>query len=187
MQTRRESSSSSADSAHFNYIFIIWIWLSAPHSAGFAITIRFTLVEWHESTVEDVGVSHPMMAADTGWGRSTLEIHRYADWLMTRDVCVCFLPCSPRSTLHGHTEPPPSRCNYWHCSNHWCIPVSHTHTHTSQVSKGNSLMLHKPTPSVSPPHPTSFSNMLLFDNGFQIVEKSFEVFDHFHIHLLQTI
>lgn len=45
-------------------------------------------------------------------------------------VCVCVLLYSLRSTLHGHTEPPPSRCNYWHCSSHWCIPVNgYTHTH----------------------------------------------------------
>lgn len=38
-------------------------------------------------------------------------------------VCVCFSLCSPRSTLHGRTLPPPSMCSCWHCSSRWCTPA----------------------------------------------------------------
>lgn len=51
-------------------------------------------------------------------------------------LCVCFLLCSPRSTLHGHTGPPPSTCNCWHCSSHWCTPANR---HTPRLRQ------HKPS------------------------------------------
>lgn len=33
-----------------------------------------------------------------------------------------FLPCSPRSTVHGRTRRLPSGCMWWHCNKGSCIP-----------------------------------------------------------------
>lgn len=41
------------------------------------------------------------------------------------------LPCSPRSTVHGHTRHPPSGCRWWHCSRGSCIPETQNNKWTS--------------------------------------------------------